>query len=422
MENNPILKTVCASLTCCGCILDYKANFEGETPSGDDQQANEKQKFAWVLAIWRLVLVGVGLFNLVMDGILIHSLWTDDKDKIKYAYYMLGASLLSFFSDHVVWGPIINEEIRLIRNWMDRLDVLGVCFLSALICFWIEDVSTIYLFFKVDGVFDRDSISDMMNLVASIAAGCLGLLSLLILPFFIYGGKFGVFNKELSCGKRCCNCFDCLGFCCLSSSLEQQRMTRQERKEQRQKSTIFFTVIIIAIITTAYPSYAAFFGILLGGADTANSTNTSPTNNDIPNPAECKDSTSPFYSNDVYSMVRCDLLEGTSSCVYDDIRMNCPIFCNSCNEVFVNSNEDVYHDNVLLDGISDELLIMSVGLGVLWVIVGIIFRIRICCTSGEAVRMEEEKKIQDRIDRWHGVERSQQMIDRYEDNPQTSEC
>jgi hypothetical protein len=190
MENNPILNTVCASLTCCGCILDYKANFEGEPPSGDDQQANEKQKFAWVLAIWRLVLVGVGLFNLAMDGIFIYSLWTDDTNDIIYAYYMLRASLLSLFSEYVIWGPIINEDIRLIRNWMDRLDVLGVCFLSALICFWIEDVSTIYLFFKVEGVFDRKSIADMMNLFASLAAGCLGLVSLLILPFFISAGKF----------------------------------------------------------------------------------------------------------------------------------------------------------------------------------------------------------------------------------------
>ena len=324
---------------------------------------------------------------------------TDDEVEIYYAYYMLGASLLSLFSEYVIWGPIINEDIRIIRNWMDRLDVLGVCFLSALICFWIEDVSTIYLFFKVEGVFDRGSIADMMNLFASLAAGCLGLVSLLILPFFISAGKFGAFNKELSCGKRCCNCFDCLGFYCLSSS----QMTRQERKEHRQKSCGLFIVMIFAIIATAYPSYIAFFEIYLGRVS------------DV----ECKDRTFSFWSDDAQDRIVCDWLEDTSMCIHDDIRRNCQIFCNSCDEVFEHSDDDIFNDSP--GGISDVLLILSVGLGLLWLIAGIVLRIKYCCKSAKDIQMEEDTKMQDRIDRWHGVER-QQITDRQEENPQIAEC
>jgi Accessory gene regulator B. len=326
--NNPGLNAVCATVTCCGTILDYKSNFQGgenkqshpeQGDIGNDNVASSaenagKNKSAWVLAIWRVFLWGVAFFNFIMDCIFIGSLYTDKNVQKTYAHLMLGTSLLSLVSETFVYGPLINEYIKIIRDWKDRLDVLTLCFVSALVCYWVEDVTTIYLYFKVDGVYDTENIADVINLFSSIIAGCISLVSLVILPLIILAARFGAFDQESTCYKRCSAVFACCLFISSPTDNPQRVISEEEKKERNKRENIMIALVVIAIIATVYPSYVAIFQIYLnqsvGGDDLISTVD-----------VVCEDS-DPFYSYDVQSRVRCDWID-ISACNIQDIREHC---------------------------------------------------------------------------------------------------
>ncbi|GFH56844.1 predicted protein [Chaetoceros tenuissimus] len=386
MENHVMLNAFCSSVTCCGCILDYKSIFDEDAMSPDnedgtnEQSSNERHRFAWILSIWRMILYGVGWFNIILDGFFIYELYTKDDVERKYAHWMLVASFLSLFSEHVIWTPIFNQYSKIIRNWRDRLDLLNTAFVSGLVSYWIEDVMTIYLFFKVDDVFDRDSVADMMNLFASIVAGCLGLVSLFVVPVISAAGDFGAFDQGLSYGKRGCACLDCSCYCCWYESLLQSEMSEEERKERRKAKETNFALVIGAIVATAYPSYVAVWEIYLGDSEDGMSDDS------------CKDVDTTFYSSDLHDLVRCDSLDDYIMCSKLDIRKHCRVTCDSCDEVFFNDNDDFFDRDSSKKGVPDEVMLISFIIGLLLLIIGIYVRIQLYSTSAEEWRETVERE------------------------------
>lgn len=402
--NNPGLNAVCATVTCCGTIFDYKSNFQGRENEQRPEQGNNgnnivssnhtgKHKFAWMLALWRVLLWGVAIFNVIMDGIFIGSLYTDKEVEKTYAHLMLGTSLLSIVSELFVYGPLINAYVKIIRDWKDRLEVLTLCFVSALVCYWVEDVTTIYLYFKVDGVYDTDNIADVINLFSSIIAGCISLLSLVILPVIVLAARFGAFDQDSTCCRRCCGVFACCLYVSFPNDDPQRELSEEQKKEQRKSENIMTALVAMAIVATVYPSYVAIFQIFLNGGVSGEE-------------LVCEDS-GPFYSAYYHSNVRCDWID-LSSCDVPEIRQHCRLTCNSCDEAVPGT-----YSEYGAVGITDELLIVSIGIGVVTFLAGLFMRIKVGIHSAEVVRQADEERFQKKVyNKFRGVNSAQQMKER----------
>lgn len=236
MDSN--LRVTCEVLTCCGTIMDCKSNFEAEDSS-------TSKKAAWITGIWRYLLWAVGLFNMVMDGIFIYKLWTTPGINKNYAYLMLSVTIASLLSEYVIFSPIINKLTANIRHWKDRTELLFFCSFAALISFWLEDLTTIYLYFRVDGVYDTEDLADVINLFSSVAAGLISGASMVLTACITFASVYGAFNENDSCFNRCCNCCRCVDTC------------------TKMLDGPLGIVAIITIIGTAYGGYVAVKAIYL---------------------------------------------------------------------------------------------------------------------------------------------------------------
>lgn len=123
---------------------------------------------------------------------------------------MLSVTVLSFISEHFAFSPVINVLIKNVENWQDRLNILTVCCFSSLVSFWLEDFTTIFLYFKIDGVYDTDDLADVLNLFSSVTAGCLSVVFIIILNILYIAAYTGAFSSEVNRSERWSNCKYCL--------------------------------------------------------------------------------------------------------------------------------------------------------------------------------------------------------------------
>jgi hypothetical protein len=120
--------------------MDCKANFEAE-------DCQENKKAAWISGVWRYILWFVGFINMILDIVFIHKLWTTPGIENKYAHLMLGVTIASLLCEYVIFGPLINKLTANIRHWKDRIEMLFFVSFAGLMSFWLEDMTTIYLYF-----------------------------------------------------------------------------------------------------------------------------------------------------------------------------------------------------------------------------------------------------------------------------------
>lgn len=183
--------------------MDCKDNFEAK---------DNNKTAAWITGIWRFLFWLVSVFNTVMDGFFIHKLFTapDVDNRNHYAYLMLVVTITSFVSEHFAFSPIINTMIKNIENWKGRITLLTVCCISSTVSFWLEDFTTICLFFKIDGVYDTDNLADVINLFSSVAAGCINAASIIILNILYVAANIGALSAESNRFERCSLCKNCI--------------------------------------------------------------------------------------------------------------------------------------------------------------------------------------------------------------------
>lgn len=122
------------------------------------------------------LILGLDIANLVLDVFLIKGIFQDDTQDDIYAI------ILSVAVGLALYGELVTKRLTytIKEKWNDTTNYLIMMYLGALAIYAIEDVTVIYLFWKIDGIYDPSDPADVLNIFTSVISGASAIVGLFL--------------------------------------------------------------------------------------------------------------------------------------------------------------------------------------------------------------------------------------------------